>query len=208
MNKNKIFSESNLKFQFDNNWEVIAFDKTNYYKILSGYGLKGVDFLGLLHHETPVLIEVKNYKWRVQSPKAPDIKDILGDDPQLIDMFIGKIEDTLSAVRIIYKLLNRKWSYRLLKKVNTWLGTAMYLRSDWQFWTQLYENIYIHNNRPHYVLWLRTEKDYPEFSEAQILALKATLRKEIDWHFEESKPKFYIADIANNPYRDSLHVEA
>jgi len=55
-----IFKESDLTFNFSQKeWEIIRYDTHRYYKILSGAGLKGVDFLGIYQKNKVVFFEVK-----------------------------------------------------------------------------------------------------------------------------------------------------
>lgn len=204
--KSSTFTESNLLFNFDKHWDLRAFDKQAYYKVLSGYGFKGVDFVGILDRQTPVLMEVKNYQRRVQSPKAPDIQSILGEHPELIDVFITKIEDTLAAIRVIQKSLQRKRGYRLAQKWNAVWNTDFFPDKDWRFWTHLHRLIEGKNTSIHLVLCLRTESSYPNLTATQILELKAALRHDIESYFQDLTIKFYIIDKVNNPYATHLDI--
>lgn len=206
-NNRTIFEESNLHFHFNENWQVQAFDKTKYYKALSGRGFKGVDFIGILNQKTPVLIEAKNYERRSFSPKAPDIKNILGDNPRLVTQFIHKMEDSLYVVRVIEKVLLRKWSYRFASFWERQFRSTYFYTKEWLFWKHLFELLDHESTTVHFVLWLRTESTYPDLDLSQILQLKQNLRANIHTHFDDVRHKFYIANRENNPYEGSLEVK-
>lgn len=100
---NRIFRESDLQFKFNKNWIIIAFDKTDFYKQLSGQGVKGVDFI-LLHKTQSIVyfIEIKNYdqhgEFKTESPKSIDLAKTL----------CKKWTDTLNAIHQINTFYS-KW---------------------------------------------------------------------------------------------------
>ena len=51
-------AESDLLFEFPDDWVVRKYDDTAAYQSLSGHGLKGVDFIALVPDGTLWLIEV------------------------------------------------------------------------------------------------------------------------------------------------------
>jgi len=57
------FLESGLQFDFTpTNWRVMKYDTHRYFKILSGAGLKGIDFIGIHKEEALIFFEVKHFR--------------------------------------------------------------------------------------------------------------------------------------------------
>jgi len=204
--KHTTFQESDLTFQFSQNWVIKKFDNHKYYRILSGYGLKGVDFIGILNQTTLVLIEVKNYRWRKESPKAPDISDILGNQPPLIDAFAYKIEDTILAINTVHKYLLRKWTFRLNQFIWKYVPIHWFTNGEWAFWERCHQILLNNKKEVHYVLWLNTDKQYHEMDSKQIDALQVKLQTAIDLHFSEDDAPIFVCNKFNNPYEDDLKV--
>ena len=92
------FLESDIHFEFGENCLVKKFDEHRYYNILSGSGLKGVDFIVLYQFRQLVLIEAKNYKQRSFSPVPPDVTDLIGNPVPLAQQFGSKLKDSLTLI--------------------------------------------------------------------------------------------------------------
>ena len=54
------YIEREVELMFDNEWKVVKFDEHRYYRRLSGYGLKAVDFLAIHVEMGVAFIEMKN----------------------------------------------------------------------------------------------------------------------------------------------------
>ncbi len=156
------YRESDLNIDFNLSWRLRRFDTSRYFKVLSGLGLKGVDFIAIDMEKKLYLIEVKNYKKRVKSPVAPDVSDLLGTNPALQDHFIKKIENSSQLLEVINKYMNRKWWYRLLFKFRLSISTQIGNKSDWSFWLDAF---HILTNKPQNVnciLLLELDESYLE----------------------------------------------
>jgi len=130
---NPIYKESDLTFEFNHDWEVMKYDEHAYFKILSGSGLKGVDFIGIYQHKWLYLIEVKNYHRRSYSPKEPDWSALKGNNPALVNDFFEKIVDSLKLIWLVERYLQRQWWY----SVASWLRRLLNrnkMSKDWHFW--------------------------------------------------------------------------
>lgn len=139
-----IFHESDLTFSFPNDWTVKKFDSTKFYKYLSGYGLKGVDFIVISPKEELILIEVKNYynRWNKNE------KDIASSFEKNLHPFSKKIsekfKDSFRLLKIVEKYYQRKMCYNwilipLFKKYPKLFS----LKTNWIFWLmahKLYKN--------------------------------------------------------------------
>ncbi len=153
MNK-RSFKESDIEFIFGNNWVVRKYDEHAYFKMLSGHGLKGVDFIGIYKSEQLFLIEIKNYHKRSYSPVDPDLSDIEGRNPILGRKLYGKIEDTLRLIRIVNKYLTTRWWFTIAHTFRKILKRRA-IQKDWHFWTRVGElSKDAKNVLP--VLWLET----------------------------------------------------
>ncbi len=139
------FIESDICFKFGADCFVKKFDDHKYYNILSGSGLKGVDFIlinkvGKIH-----LIEVKNYKRRKQSPVEPDVSDIVASPFPLAQHFVEKINDSLRLIRVVNQYHKRKWWVKALLLFENFFPSSFEENQDWYFWI-LIEKI-INNNK-------------------------------------------------------------
>jgi len=204
--KHTTFQESDLTFQFSPNWVIKKFDDHKYYRILSGYGLKGVDFIGILNQQTLVLIEIKNYRRRKASPKAPDISDILGNKPPLTEAFAYKIEDTILAINTVHKYLLRKWGFRINQFIWKYLPIHWFTNGEWAFWERCHQ-ILLNKKKVHYVLWLNTDDEYEEMNAPKVAALPDHLQKTINDYFSEDDSPIFVCNNSNNPYKADLKVQ-
>jgi len=133
-----IFSESGLNFQFNSDWWVKSFDQHRFYQYINGYGLKGVDFVGIYQERELYFIEVKNYKLR-WAPEAERLADLLGTrHGEIIQLFDDKTDDSLRILELIHRYHRRQtW--------NRWYSTLMKQfyrfgwKSDFIFWQKAWE---------------------------------------------------------------------
>lgn len=108
MNKRNIYIEGSQEIIFSSDWTVIKVDEHPYYRSVSGRGLKSVDFFALHPEWGLALIELKDYSSNGKISNTTD---------ELHKALIKKEEDSIRLIRIIYKMYNRKWYYRLLLSV-------------------------------------------------------------------------------------------
>lgn len=200
------FNESSLSFSFDENWIIKPFDKHPFYQAISGRGFKGVDFIGIYKKETLVLIEVKNYHRRSISPVPPNITDILGSNPPLVNAFIDKIDDSELLINTVYKYFQRKKRYPIYQFLWRLFPKELFLKRKWAFWSKVYELFEKGGSNLHFVLWLELEQEYDLLSKQEVSIMPSKLQKVFKNYF--TKPcQIYIASITNNPYQRNLIVE-
>ncbi|MEM1217326.1 MAG: nuclease-related domain-containing protein [Bacteroidota bacterium] len=121
------FKESNWTFAFSSEWRVIRFDTHPHFIALSGSGFKAIDFLAVHPEKGLLLLEVKYYRKRHRTSRPyPELEEIS-------DILEQKFSDTLKAIHIIERYLERKGTYRF---VHRWLQHPMGRRlfSNWSFW--------------------------------------------------------------------------
>ena len=146
-----IFQESDLIFEFsEKEWEVLQYDTHRYYKILSGAGLKGVDFLGIYQKTQVVFFEVKHFR----SPIEETTSFQLG--AKFNDLIVGKLADSIRAIRVIHQYLGRKWWYRLYQQFASYIPIFLVRNKDWYFWHRLFFIIQ-RKDQMQFVLWLEGE---------------------------------------------------
>jgi len=123
---NHRFIERNTIVDFEDDWYVIKLDEHRYYKRVSGYGLKAVDFVATHPKIGVFLIELKDYeKGRESIPENIDL------------VMIEKQEDTLKLMRIIEKYYQRQFIYRLMR----WINNDKLYPKDWRFWIYTFDHI-------------------------------------------------------------------
>jgi len=157
MNKQS-FKESDLQFTFSEGWVVKKYDDHAYFKILSGHGLKGVDFIGIYENKQVYLIEVKNYNKRSYSPVDPDWSDIEGETIPLASAMHNKIEDSLRLIKAVNSYLSKRWWYRSASWLRTVLGNNELIK-DWHFWKRVGELLETSND-VFPVLWIELSPDF------------------------------------------------
>lgn len=187
------YKESDLNISFDPSWRVKKFDASRYFKLLSGLGLKGVDFIALDKSGQLFLIEVKNYKKRLKSPVDPDISDLIGKSPNLKNHFVQKVEDSCQLLEVIYKYLNRKWFYRLMFKYRHTIPKAWIENSEWTFWFDA-NHLLANPNNLNCVLLLELERAYPTFKREELSDLPKNLLGDFKKVLEE---RFKSIEILN-----------
>ena len=122
----QIFIEREVKAIFDEEWSVIKLDEHRYYKRLSGKGISGVDFLAIHPFFGLALIEMKNYT----EGKASIPKD-------LNQRMLGKNNDTIRLINIIYKYYQRQTYFRILN----FIGWEYLYPQDWLIWLKAKEHL-------------------------------------------------------------------
>lgn len=167
------FNESGLVFQFNACWVINKYDEHRYFRLLSSAGLKGVDFLGIYKKEELVLIEVKNYRIRFKKKPPLSIYRILNNPELVASKIKSKSEDTLKAIRVIYKYYQRKYFFRLIFPLLKLLRNNSHTVNTWLFWSRAYQ--LMNEGKIKIVFWMETEAFYPEFSKAEVAAFRERL---------------------------------
>lgn len=165
------FIESGLHFRFAEEWVVKKYDAHRFFQGLSGAGLKGVDFLGILEEEL-YLFEVKNFRrrqnWQAENP----LEAILAGPAAFAEEIAYKVEDTLLAIDAIWQYYNRKWLFRRLLPAFRRLPVT---ENDWRFWARAYA-LMQHPEQVNVVLWMETERARPALLEEVTGALQSHLQ--------------------------------
>lgn len=117
----EIFIERDVEVVFDDEWLVIKLDEHKYYKRVSGYGLRGVDFMALHVDFGVVFVEMKNYTEGKSSIPF-----------HLEGTMRSKRDDSVRLVRIVCAYFERQWYFRMLKV----LGLSVLFPEDWKIWIQ------------------------------------------------------------------------
>lgn len=194
-------TESALLFDFeDTDWIVKKYDDHQYYKPLSGAGLKGVDFIGIFQQEKVVFIEVKNF--RAKHPTRKEPFSVLADTNQFITKIADKFEDTFIATITIKAYLKKKWWYRLFLKFQRHLPPSLFINRDWYFWHVAHQ-LASDKEKLELVLWL-------EIEERISIKGKKDLGQHIDNILETQLKEFteniWVASITQPIYTSSLKV--
>jgi len=115
------FTEREVKVMFDHEWSVIKLDEHKYYQRVSGYGLRGVDFMAVHEDFGVVFIEMKNYtEGKLSIPQNVE------------DLMQTKRDDSVRLVRIVYAYFERQWYFRIMRS----LGLSHFFPKDWKLWVQ------------------------------------------------------------------------
>lgn len=148
------FQESDLIFDISPSWVVRKYDEHTFFRGLSGYGLKGVDFVALLPDGRLGLIEVKNYHPRLKEDGSlHPIKRKKA--AKLAASLAHKYHDTLRAIRVIQLYYRRKWYYRL--RYALFFPFEKAANSDLYFWHEAAKRA--QSGLPvTIILWLETPK--------------------------------------------------
>lgn len=131
---NSIFSESGLRFIFPAEWKVIKYDEHRFYRYLSGYGLKGVDFI-IIHGEELILMEVKNYSDRTPLDRYDPMETLLNDPKKHVTHYLRKFEDSIRLLDIIEQYYQRRWWYKFYLR----FFRSKELKREVDFWTKAFE---------------------------------------------------------------------
>ena len=152
-----IFKESDLSFNFSaDHWVIKKYDTHRYFKILSGAGLKGVDFLGIYEGKQVVFFEVKHF--HTNHPTKPPSYLIFQDLEAFIAKIVDKAHDLIRAISIINQYLERKWWFRLFLKSSAFFPAFLIKNRDWYFWYRVAQLMWVPlKEQPTFVLWLEIE---------------------------------------------------
>ncbi len=163
------WTESGIQFQFGPAWAVQPYDRHRFYKSLSGRGLSGVDFLGLLGGKL-YLFEVKNFRRRQHWQTAEPIEPVLAAPQNLSQAVAKKVEDTEVGIDAIGQYYHRR---PLFRWTEPWLRRRVPPTYEWAFWARAYALL----DTPEQlraVLWLETDQTS--------LELRQTLERQLENH--------------------------
>ena len=195
------FQESDLQFQFsDIDWQIKKYDAHRYFKILSGAGLSGIDFLGIYKETQVVFWEIKNY----HSNDTSKIQDylVINDTSLFIKKITAKMEDTLTAIRVINQYLERQWWYRFFLQYYQFIPTALVRRKDWYFWYRV-QDLIQQEKAVVGVLWLEVAIDYTVEGKQELLTeIESALGKELTG----KGIKILVASMDKRVFKPSLQV--
>ncbi len=193
--------ESALLFDFeDTEWIVKKYDAHQYYKPLSGAGLKGVDFIGIFQQKKVVFIEVKNFRAKHPTKKEPF--SVLAETKQFITKIADKFEDTFVATTTIKALLQKKWWYRLFLKFEAKLSPALFLNRDWYFW-HIVHRLASDKEKLEFVLWLEIEE---RISSKGKIDLGQYIDNMLEAQLVEFTENISVSSITQPIYTSSLKV--
>ncbi len=104
------FEESGLTLSFGEQWIVRRYDAHPFYRLLSGRGYRGVDFM-LLHRSEPraVWIEVKNYAVRYRGQTPRKLPKYVRQPALLAGVLADKAKDTERGLRQIERHYRTRW---------------------------------------------------------------------------------------------------
>jgi len=189
------FEESGLRFHFPEDWLVRKFDSHTFYRGLSGFGFKAVDFIALPPDGPLLLIEIKNYFNRDPRVNAPVPQDQLPVPEVLADKLHEKSADTLEAIIAIQRYYLRKWTYRTFL---SWAFRWRRQQSEWVFWTLVFQRAH-NEKKAQFICWLESKEGMTEWRDTLRDKLRALT---FDPPFEP-----LIISIAENPFYPHLRVE-
>lgn len=144
------FQESAYHFHFTQAWLIIKFDEHQFYQVLSGQSLCGVDFSGV-YGEKLYLIEVKNFRMLPEEHQQITSKE-------LIYNLNEKLKDSIKIIEIINKYFDQKRTYKFFSGI---IDKFPFLNSDWYYWRRLKEAI-LQNKQLQFVVFIHgldLEKD-------------------------------------------------
>ena len=171
------YSESGLIFNFPDDWKVFPFDQHRFYRYVSGYGLKGVDFIGITPEKKLVLIEVKNYFDRFPKDGVDPLQRILEDPWEFAEQMILKFEDSFSLIKGIQQYYQRRtWFKWIAAPMAPFLPESYLLSRDWGFWSTASQ--LLSENKLDLVLWFEAGLYISEEKEIQLI-------KKINAYFSE-----------------------
>ncbi len=188
------FIESDMYFRFGPEWVVRQYDTHRYFKGWSGKGLKGVDFIGILHQKTLVFFEIKNFNLR-PSGRGGHTLELVRQNPNLLaETFIRKITDTFTAIDAVGKYWQRHWWRRMAGGLVRYLSARKYDAAFWQKVTELAAK----PSECVAVLWLESQAfDYNYRKQ-----LSSTLAEALSLHCKE----VIVADAGSNPFSNTMQT--
>jgi hypothetical protein len=194
--QNMHFLESDIHFFFGSDWVVHRYDTHRYFKGLSGKGLKGVDFIGVLHQKSLVFFEIKNYNPRPSGKGGQSLKIVQQDSEILLHAFTKKIADTFTALDAIQQYWQRRSWRRIISAFVRHLPIKYSESSFWHKVIELAEN----PDCCTAVLWLES----PAFD----TGYRKKLSREISEALSGYCMRIILADSRSNPFSNTLSTQS
>lgn len=145
------FHESNYKFKFSADWNVIKYDDHRFYKILSGQNMSGVDFAGIHDEEEAYLIEIKNFKQYKSEKSEKSLEEFCNE-------IIEKGRDSLQLISIIHKYLHKKFLYNTFYSV---VRRFPWFNPEWVFWSEMHR-VCIIVEKVNFILLINSDYDHKQ----------------------------------------------
>jgi len=195
------FQESDLQFNFsDADWQVIKYDTHRYFKILSGVGLKGIDFLGIYQERQVIFFEVKNF--HTNKVTKDNSYQIIDNTPLFIENIIHKIEDAKRAVKVVHQYLQRKWWYRFFLNYHSFIPSFFIQQKDWYFWYRIQAIIQAQTTLV-CVLWLEIDIILPVEQKQPLMdAIETRLAEAV----KDDSIKIVLANLERPIFESTLRV--
>lgn len=179
-----IFQESDLKFQFSDNWWVVQYDDLTDYNNLKNTveGSKAVDFIGILGNETLTFFEIKNFRgYRIENKPRLEV----GHDPIEVEI-AQKVRDTLAGVAAAAR-------------------NSTHLRTEWQRVLHFLQN---DRKNVEVVLWLEDETtpQYDAIRKRKMQAKGGVLSQRLKQRLSWLTSRVFVCSISENKYAENLDV--
>lgn len=191
------FQESNLIFSFPENWYVLKYDEHKFFRLLSGDGLKGVDFIGFDERDQLFLMEVKNYR-NINLHDGINPSEALLENPEIAtEEYFNKFLDSLQLIRVVHQFYSRRWWYRFFTHRMLTFFSVFRKNPDWLFW---YKAFNTPKNKTRYVLFLQLENEILKEKETMFFE---SLKKK----FEQSFPAYPPLKILNTQDSGPIKIQ-
>jgi hypothetical protein len=177
------FSESDLTFEFDENWDIFQYDEHSDYRHLPIPTPSGVDFLGHISKKI-VFFEVKNFKNRDKRQHLSIFKKISGNPPTIVEIVSKKVFDTKNAIAF----LSKKETENLM------------------FWQNWQRKLGDKTNQQLLILWLELEKEWPNIPKKRLQFVRTNISNLLKSALNGKIDQVFVADISKNPFPKSLKV--
>lgn len=179
------YEESGLVFRFSPSWKVLRWDKSPYYKKVSGRGFKGVDFIGI-HGKTLYLIEVKNYVPRTSNHLA--IIARLETLQPLKKQITSKVDDTLRLLELVAFYLNKKWWIRLAERLHRKGLLPSWANGNYHLWLEGNALAKAGAEQVGIILWLELAPSYTGMPSFNPTAFRKELHQLLVHEFQDYTP--------------------
>ena len=186
------FTESNLVFNFPDDWAVIKIDSHRFYSYISGHGYKSVDFIALIPNHQILLIEVKNYNNRFIKDGESPFDAILTDPIAYAESFVQKFQDSFQLLRVGQQYYDRKlWVRFFWKWVFNLFPKNSLLKWDWVFWRYANELIQTPSATVKLILLLQLGEEIPIVQKKELFT---KISSRIQAHFNNNNFKLFIVE--------------
>ncbi len=197
------FVESGFEFSFAPRWQVIRYDQHRFFNYLSGYGLKGVDFIAIdLKTRELWLMEIKNFAPADWQGESPTMDLVLSTPENYAEKMIAKFNDSLRLLKIIHDFYHKKWWYRIMNPVmRKILPFSLAAKFDFIFWPQAYQMLVQQTKEVHLSLFIEWR---PSVKAERIRAFDKVLTQKITTAF--SRPDFLFSILSTNQIPPGMKI--